>query len=328
MILIIGGAGYIGSHVNKELNKQGYETVVLDNLVQGHREMVKWGKFENGDYGDAVFLDSVFKKYPIEAVMHFGAFASVPDSMTNPQKYYENNIGNGLTLLKVMLANGVKKMIFSSSAATFGEPQYVPMDEKHPQNPINPYGETKLIFEKILRDYDEAYGLKYAAFRYFNASGDDVDGEIGEWHEPEGHLIPLVLDAALGKREDIKIFGTDYKTKDGTCVRDYIHVMDLANVHILALDYLNKNNNSQCFNLGNGNGFTVKEVVETCKKITGLNFKVVESDRRVGDPAVLVASSEKARSLLNWSPKYSDLETIVKTAWLWHQKLYKDYKKI
>ena len=327
MILIVGGAGYIGSHVNKVLNSRGFETVVLDNLTQGHKEMVKWGNFVQGDYGDADFLDSVFKKYQIDAVMHFGAFASVPDSVVDPKKYYENNIGNGLVLLRVMLKNGVKKMIFSSSAATFGEPVYTPIDEKHPQNPINPYGETKLVFEKILRDYDTAYGLKYAAFRYFNASGDDLDGEIGEWHEPEGHLIPLVLDAALGKRENIKVFGTDYETKDGTCVRDYIHVLDLAEAHILALDFLN-NGKSECFNLGNGSGFTVKEVIDMCKKVTGLDFNVVNAERRLGDPAVLVATSDKARLLLHWDPKYSDLEKIVGTAWNWHKKLYRDYKKI
>lgn len=320
MILIVGGAGYIGSHINKELNKQGFKTVVFDSLVKGHKEAVKWGELYEGDLANIEDVRGVFKKYPIEAVLHFAAFIEVGESVKDPQKYYQNNVKNTLNLFQVMLENEVKKIIFSSTAATFGNPQYVPIDEKHPQFPINPYGQAKLMVEKILGDYDVAYGLKYVALRYFNACGADLDAEIGENHNPESHLIPLILDAAAGKREDIKIFGTDYPTPDGTCVRDYVHVIDLAKAHILALKYLMDGNESNNFNLGNGKGFSVKEVIGVTKKVTGIDFKVTEVERRAGDPPELVADSKKAKEVLGWKPQYADLETIVSSAWKWHQK--------
>ena len=323
MILIVGGAGYIGSHINKELNKQGYETVIFDSLVKGHKEAVKWGDFFQGDLENIEDIRGVFKKYPIEAVLHFAAFIEVGESVKDPQKYYQNNVKNTLNLFQVMLENDVKKIIFSSTAATFGNPQYVPIDEKHPQIPINPYGQAKLMVEKILADYDLAYGLKYVALRYFNACGADLDGEIGENHNPESHLIPLILDAALGKREDIKIFGTDYPTVDGTCTRDYVHVNDLAEAHILALKKLMAGGESDCFNLGNGSGFSVKQVIEVAKKVTGVDFKVTEVERRAGDPPELIADSKKAKEILKWQPKYFDLETIISSAWNWHKQLNK-----
>jgi len=321
MILIVGGAGYIGSHINKELTKQGFKTVVFDNLSSGKKELVKWGEFFEGDLGDIESIREVFKKYPIEAVLHFAAFKAVGESVTDPQKYYQNNVANTLNLFKVMLENNVKKFIFSSSAATFGEPQYIPIDEKHPQSPINPYGETKLIVEHIMRDYSNAYDFRYIALRYFNACGADLDADVGEWPGSSSNLIPLVLDAAIGRREDIKVFGTDYETPDGTCVRDYIHVTDLADAHVLALKHLMDGKESQCFNLGNGKGFSVKEVIDAAKKITGIDFKVTNADRRAGDPPVLVADAKKASEILGWTPKYADLETIVKSAWKWHQKV-------
>lgn len=323
MILIVGGAGYIGSHINKELNKQGYKTVVFDSLVKGHKEAVKWGEFFEGDLGNIDDIRGVFKKYPIEAVLHFAAFIEVGESVKDPQKYYQNNVKNTLNLFQVMLENNVKKIIFSSTAATFGNPQYTPIDEKHSQVPINPYGQAKLMVEKILADYDLAYGLKYVALRYFNACGADLDGEIGENHNPESHLIPLILDAALGKREDIKIFGTDYPTIDGTCIRDYVHVTDLAQAHILALKKLMEGGESDCFNLGNGSGFSVRQVIEVAKKITGVDFKVAETERRAGDPPELIADSKKAKEILKWEPKYFDLETIISSAWNWHKQLNK-----
>jgi UDP-glucose 4-epimerase len=323
MILIVGGAGYIGSHINKELNKQGCKTVVFDSLIKGHKEAVKWGDFFQGDLGNIEDIRGVFKKYPIKAVLHFAAFIEVGESVKDPQKYYKNNVANTLNLFQVMVENDVKKIIFSSTAATFGNPQYSPIDEKHPQNPINPYGQAKLMVEKILADYDLAYGLKYVALRYFNACGADLDGEIGENHSPESHLIPLILDAALGKREDIKIFGTDYSTVDGTCIRDYIHVNDLAQAHILALKKLMAGDESDCFNLGNGSGFSVKQVIEVAKKVTGVDFKVTEVERRAGDPPELIADSKKAREILKWEPKYFDLETIISSAWNWHKQLNK-----
>jgi UDP-glucose 4-epimerase len=321
MILIVGGAGYIGSHINKELNKEGFKTVVFDNLYSGKKELVKWGEFFEGDLAKIENIRAVFKKYPIDAVLHFAAYKAVGESVVDPQKYYKNNVANTLNLFEVMKENGVNKFIFSSSAATFGEPKYIPIDEKHPQNPINPYGETKLIVEHIMRDYDKAYGMKYVALRYFNACGADLEADVGEWPGSSSNLIPLVLDAAIGRREDIKVFGTDYPTPDGTCVRDYIHVTDLASAHVLALKYLLDGKESQCFNLGNGKGFSVKEVIDMAKKITGVNFKVTEAERRAGDPPELVADSKLAKEVLKWEPQYADLETIVSSAWKWHQKV-------
>lgn len=323
MILIVGGAGYIGSHINKELNKQGYQTVVFDNLSSGKKELVRWGEFYQGDLGKIEDIKEVFKKYKIEAVLHFAAFKAVGESVTDPQKYYKNNVANTINLFEVMKENEVKKFIFSSSAATFGEPKYIPIDEKHPQNPINPYGETKLMVEHILRDYNNAYGFKYVSLRYFNACGADLETEVGEWPGSSSNLIPLVLDAAIGRREDIKVFGIDYPTADGTCIRDYIHVADLATAHVLALKYLINGGESCCLNLGNGRGFSVKEVVTMAKKVTKIDFKVTETERRAGDPPELVADSKQAREILNWQPQYQSLETIVDSAWKWHQKVCK-----
>jgi UDP-glucose 4-epimerase len=323
MILIVGGAGYIGSHINKELTKQGYKTVVFDNLSSGKKDLVQWGEFFEGDLGNIENICEVFKKYPIEAVLHFAAFKAVGESVTDPQKYYRNNVANTLNLFQVMKESGVDKFIFSSSAAVFGNPQYIPIDEKHPQNPINPYGETKLIVEHIMRDYSSAYGMKYVALRYFNACGADLDVDVGEWPGSSSNLIPLVLDAAIGRREDIKVFGTDYPTPDGTCIRDYIHVADLATAHVLALKYLMDGGQSDVFNLGNGKGFSVKEVVDMAKKVTGIDFKVTNVERRAGDPPELIADSKKAKEILKWEPKYFDLETIVSSAWKWHQKVCK-----
>lgn len=321
MILVTGGAGYIGSHIIKLLNQEEYETVVVDNLVQGHRELVKWGHFEEVDLGDKEKLAAVFKKYPIEAVIHFAALASVGESVVNPDKYYRNNMANTLNLLEVMKEYGVKKIVFSSTAATFGNPVKDLIDETHPQNPINPYGRTKLMMEKMMADFDRAYGMKYVALRYFNAAGCDPESEIGEWHVPEGHLIPIVMEVAMGKREKMTINGNDFPTPDGTCVRDYVHVTDLASAHLLALKKLMDGGGSDNFNLGNGSGFSNKQVVEMVKKVTGKEFEVVYGPRREGDPAILVADSRKAKEVLGWKPKYADLETIVRTAWEWRNKL-------
>ena len=320
MILIVGGAGYIGAHINKILNKNGYETLVFDNLSYGHEEFVKWGAFENGDLGNIEDIRRIFRNYPITAVLHFAAFTYVGESVEDPQKYYRNNVCNTLNLLQVMLEFGIKKIVFSSTCATYGNPVEIPITENHIQNPINPYGRGKLMVENILSDYSEAYHLKYVSLRYFNAAGADPDTEIGEEHNPETHLIPLVLDAASGKRKNINIFGTDYSTEDGTCIRDYIHVTDLADAHLKALKYLENGGSSDYFNLGNGSGFSVKEVIEEAKKITGKEIVAVETERRAGDPPILVGSSEKIRSVLNWEPKYSDLSVIIETAWKWHEK--------
>ena len=325
MILIVGGAGYIGSHVNKLLTEKNYETIVLDNLSCGHKESVKWGKFCQVDLADVDKLDEVFTNYDIEAVMHFSSFIEVGESVQNPEKYYTNNVVNTMNLLNVMKKHDVKKFIFSSTCATYGIPQKIPLVEDHPQNPINPYGWTKLMVERILKDYDAAYGLKSVILRYFNASGADESGEIGEAHDPESHLIPLILDAAIQKRDNIKIFGTDYDTPDGTCIRDYIHVTDLADAHLLALEYLKKENTSNEFNLGNGRGFSVREVIESVKKVTGRTFNVVETQRREGDPAILIGSSQKAQELLGWNPQHAEIDKIVETAWNWHKKLNKEY---
>ncbi len=321
MILIVGGAGYIGSHVNKMLNFHGFETVVFDNLSYGHRDFVKWGVFEEGDLGEINDLRRVFQKYPITAVMQFAAFTYVGESVEDPQKYYLNNLCNTLNLLEVMLEEKVNYFVFSSTCATYGDPVEIPITEDHPQNPISPYGKGKYMVEQVLEDYSKAYNLRYASLRYFNAAGADPDGEIGELHDPETHLIPLILDVALGNREDIKIFGTDYPTADGTCIRDYIHVLDLADAHIKALEYIQNNDLSDVFNLGNGQGFSVKEVIDTVEKVTGKKIKASEVGRRPGDPPVLVGSALKARKLLGWQPRFNDLSLIIDTAWRWQQKI-------
>ncbi len=323
-VLVVGGAGYIGSHTCKELQTRGYNPIVFDNLIYGHKEFVQWGEFVLGDLNDIEQIRLVFKKYKIDAVMHFAAFAYVGESVEEPKKYYGNNVIATVNLLNVMLEFNVKYFIFSSTCATYGNPEYLPIDEKHPQNPINPYGMSKLMVENILKDYTNAYSFKFVSLRYFNASGCDPECEIGENHNPETHLIPLILDAAIGKRENIKVFGTDYDTRDGSAIRDYIHVLDLAQAHILALEYLFSGNDSEIFNLGNGQGFSVKEVIECAKKVTNEDFKVVYTDRRAGDPASLIGSSKKIISKLNWEPKFNKLEDIIKTAWDWHKKLNKD----
>lgn len=319
-ILICGGAGYIGSHINKQLHKEGYETIVFDNLIYGHREAVKWGTFIQGDLKNPQDLEAVFQKYPIEAVFHFAAYAYVGESVTNPEKYYFNNVANTLNLLHAMQKHGCHKIIFSSTCATYGEPDHVPITEDMPQNPINPYGATKLMVERIFKDYQNAYNLEYVVLRYFNAAGADPDGEIGESHTPETHLIPLILDAACGKRDDIKVFGTDYNTPDGSCIRDYIHVYDLATAHLLALRHLETDKNSDFFNLGNTLGTSVLEVIDSVRRITGKDFTVTLSDRRPGDPAKLVGSSEKAKRILGWQPIYEDIDKIVEHAWNWHKR--------
>lgn len=319
-VLICGGAGYIGSHVNKLLNQKGYETVVFDNLIYGHREAVKWGTFVKGDLAEEKDIESVFQTYKIDAVFHFAAFAYVGESVELPEKYYFNNVVNTLNLLKVMRRHGCSRIIFSSTCATYGEPDCVPITEEQNQNPINPYGATKLMVEQIFQDYEKAYGLRYVVLRYFNAAGADPEGEIGESHMPETHLIPLVLDAASGKRKNIKVFGVDYDTPDGSCVRDYIHVSDLADAHFLALLYLKQGGNSDFFNLGNERGTSVLEVIEAVKKVTGREFEVIYADRRPGDPAVLVGSCKKAERILGWRAKYTDIEEIAAHAWNWHRR--------
>lgn len=319
-ILVCGGAGYIGSHINKQLNREGYEAVVFDNLVYGHREAVKWGHFEQGDLKNVEDIERVFQKYDIEAVFHFAAYAYVGESVVEPQKYYYNNVVNTLNLLQVMRKHNCNKIIFSSTCATYGEPENVPITEDMPQNPINPYGATKLMMERIFRDYHIAYGLEFIVLRYFNAAGADPEGEIGESHNPETHIIPLILDAASGMRDEIKVFGTDYDTPDGSCVRDYIHVYDLATAHILALHHLKAGNESDFFNLGNAVGTSVLEVIESVKRVTGRTFKVTLADRRLGDPAKLVGSSKKARRLLGWQPVFEDIDLIVEHAWKWYER--------
>lgn len=325
-ILIAGGAGYIGSHMNKELNRKGYSTIVVDNMSAGHKEFARWGEFRQCDLGDIDGLRSIFAGRDISAVMHFCAFTYVGESIEDPQKYYINNVKNTINLLQVMRESGVNRFIFSSTAAIFGDPVTIPIAEDHPKEPINPYGRTKLMIEHILADYARAYDLRYVALRYFNASGADPDCDVGEWHEPEAHLIPLVLDAALGRRENIAIFGTDYDTPDGTCVRDYIHVADLAGAHIAALEHLGRGGGSDAFNLGNGKGFSVREIIDTARRVTGRDIPTVEKGRRAGDPAVLIADSARAMSILNWKPVHADIEEIIATAWQWHQKLYRKYK--
>lgn len=320
-ILVTGGAGYIGSHTVKLLLSKGYDILVFDNLVYGHRDIVEKlrVKFIEGDLCDRTLLEKVFRENEIEAVIHFAAYAYVGESVENPAKYYRNNVVYTLNLLEAMEKAGVRKIVFSSTCATYGIPDEVPIPETHPQNPINPYGYTKLVVERMLQDFQRAYGWEYVAFRYFNAAGADSEGLIGEDHDPEPHLIPLVLYAALGKRDSVSILGDDYPTPDGTCIRDYIHVEDLGEAHFLGLEYLLNGGKSEVFNLGNGNGFSVKEVINTAKKVTQKDFTVKNAPRRPGDPPMLVGSGEKARKILNWQPKYADIETIITHAWRWHQ---------
>lgn len=322
-ILVTGGAGYIGSHAVLALQQAGYEVVVFDNLVFGHRELVDSVlKVEliEGDTSDRALLDQVFASRSIAAVMHFAAYTFVGESVTDPAKYYRNNFIGTLTLLEAMLAAGVDKFVFSSTCATYGMPQEIPIPEHHPQQPINPYGMSKLMVEQVLQDFDRAYNLRSVRFRYFNAAGADPQGRLGEDHQPETHLIPLVLLTALGQRESVSIFGTDYPTPDGTCIRDYIHVSDLAQAHVLGLEYLLRGGETAAFNLGNGNGFSVKQVIDTATQVTGRTIPVVECPRRAGDPPALLGSSDRAKQLLGWQPEYADLEQIITHAWHWHQR--------
>ena len=316
-ILVVGGAGYIGSHMVKQLAQAGNDVVTLDNLSYGYRDAVKYGEFVEGDLGDDSVLDAIFGPGDIDAVMHFAGFIQVGESVIKPSMYYHNNVVNTFTLLDAMLRHQVKNFIFSSTAAIFGEPDYTPIDEKHNKQPINPYGHSKLMIEQVLDDYDKAYGLRSTCLRYFNAAGADPDGELGERHVPETHLIPLILQAASGRREDIKVFGDDYATDDGTCVRDYIHINDLCEAHSLALHKMIDTDKSARYNLGNGKGFSVKQVIDVAKKVSGNDFKVSIEPRRAGDPAVLVADSTLAQKELNWQPGFAELEDIVKTAWQW-----------
>ena len=316
VVFIAGGAGYIGSHMAKNATLAGYKVVVLDNLSTGHQDAVKYGKFEFCDIRDKDSLDILFKKYRPDAVMHFSAYSIVSESVADPYKYYDNNVSGSLTLLKTMLNNHCNKIIFSSTAAVFGNPEYVPIDEAHVKKPINPYGRSKLMVEQILEDFDNAYNLKYLVFRYFNAAGHDADGELSERHDPETHLLPLVMQAARGDRENISIFGTDYNTKDGTCIRDYIHVDDLCTAHLGGLDALfdsKKGANSDDFNLGNGSGFSVKEIISKVKELTGVDFTVLEKERREGDPDTLIASSNKAFKVFGLTPIKSKIEDIIKS---------------
>lgn len=320
MILVCGGAGYIGSHMVYELIEKGEEVVIIDHLKMGHKEAVHPdAKFYEGDIRDKNFLDKVFQENEIEGVIHFAAFSIVPESITNPMKYYDNNLNGTMVLLEKMIQYNVKKIVFSSTAAVYGEPEKTPILEEDKTNPTNTYGETKLAMEKMFKWADKAHGIKYISLRYFNVAGAHINGKIGESHSPETHLIPLILQVPKGTREKIYIFGDNYETKDGTCIRDYIHVMDLAKAHGLALDKLRQNSDSKIYNLGSGSGFSVKEMIEVARKITGHEIPAEIAERRAGDPAVLIASSEKAKNELGWKPEYTNVETIIKTAWNWHQ---------
>lgn len=319
-ILVLGGAGYIGSHTALELVKAGNEVVIADNLVTGYRKAIPEGaKFYEGDLRDSDFLDNLFHQEKIDAVIHFAAYSLVGESVTNPLKYYDNNLYGTKVLLEAMVKNNVGKIVFSSTAATYGEPENIPILESDRTCPTNPYGETKLAMEKMFKWTAEAHGLRYVSLRYFNACGADESGTIGEAHNPESHLIPLILQVPNGKRETISIYGTDYDTPDGTCIRDYIHVTDLAQAHILAVQYLNNGGESDIFNLGNGVGYSVREVIETARKVTGHPIPATETSRRAGDPARLVASSEKAKKILGWKPVHDSLEEIIASAWNWHK---------
>jgi UDP-glucose 4-epimerase len=324
-ILITGGAGYIGSHVSKELLRQGHQTIIYDNLQTGHRKAAQRAQFIEGDLADSKKLRETFKSFSIDSVMHFAADCQVGESVENPLKYFRNNVKNSLRLVEIMIEFNVMKFIFSSSAAVYGEPKKVPIPEEHPCLPVNPYGETKWIFERVLQRLHEARKFDYISLRYFNAAGADPDGELGEDHSPETHLIPISILAAMNGKA-IPIFGTDYATPDGTCIRDYIHVTDLAMAHILALGKLTSGGPSGSYNMGNGNGYSVKEVIETVKEVTGMKVDTVETPRRSGDPARLVAASVKIKRELGWIPRYPELSTIVNTAWQWHRKHPKGYE--
>lgn len=314
-ILVVGGAGYIGSHMSKMLDSADHDVVVVDNLSSGSRDALQYGQVIVGDIADQKILDRVFSVGDFDCVMHFASHIEVAESIQDPAKFYRNNVANSQALLDAMLRHGVKNFVFSSTAAIFGNPVRVPIDEFHPKNPINPYGRTKWMVEQMLADYETAYGVRSVSLRYFNAAGADPDGDLGERHEPETHLIPLILQAATGERDSISIFGTDYDTPDGTAVRDFIHVVDLCEAHLLAMDYLKEGGESAAFNLGNGRGFSVREVVDVARRVTGQAFTVREKPRRLGDPARLVADATSARDVLGWTPRRSELEEIIRDAW-------------
>lgn len=324
-ILVVGGAGYIGSHMVKQLARAGHSVVVLDNLTTGFRELACYGELVVGDLADTALLEELFAEHRFDGVMHFAAASLVGESIQDPGKYYRNNVANTLNLLEVMVRHEVKHFIFSSTAATFGEPEYVPIDEAHPQRPINPYGGSKLMVERMLKDFNSAHGLNSISLRYFNACGADPECELGECHEPETHLIPLILQAASGRRESITVFGRNYETDDGTCIRDYIHIDDLCSAHALALDALvtGKEEGALAFNLGNGQGYSVQEVIDAARKVVGedgCTLKVEDGARRPGDPAVLVADAALAKQELGWQPQYEKLEVIIRHAWAWEKK--------
>jgi UDP-glucose 4-epimerase len=325
-ILVTGGAGYIGSHAVKQLQRGGYRVIILDNLVYGHRDLVEnvlKAELIVGDIQDRKLLDELFARNDIDAVIHFAAYAYVGESVTEPAKYYRNNVVGTLTLLEAMNAAGVDKFVFSSTCATYGIPSQIPMDEDHPQIPINPYGASKFMVERIIKDFGVAYGLRYTIFRYFNAAGADPEGDLGEDHNPETHLIPLIVQAALGLRPHVSIFGTDHPTRDGTCIRDYIHVTDLADAHVLGLQYLSAGGVSDVFNLSNGNGFSVQEIIEAACLVTGKAIATAQVERRPGDPPVLIGQASKACERLGWKPQYEDIHTILSHAWHWHKRRYR-----
>ncbi len=319
MILVTGGAGYIGSHYVLFERARGNDVVVLDNLIYGHREAVLDAPLVVGEMGDRALLDRVMEEYKVDAVVHFAAFASVPESVAHPERYFHNNVMATLTLLDAMRDHGVRYFVFSSSCATYGNPVYSPMDEKHPQNPINPYGESKRFCEKMMAAYDEAFGLRYAALRYFNAAGADPEGRIGESHDPENHLIPIVLQVATGKRQAVTVYGSDYDTPDGSCIRDYIHILDLAQAHALALNRMREGAPSNLFNLGSETGYSVREVIAECEKVTGRSIATLDGPRRPGDPPRLVASAAKVRETLGWRAQFPTLQSVIETAWNWEQ---------
>ena len=319
VVLVTGGAGYIGSHACKALSQAGYLPVAYDNLIYGHDWAVKWGPFERGDILDRARLDAIIVQCRPAAIIHFAAFAYVGESVTDPGKYYRNNVAGSLNLIEAARDHGISRFVFSSTCATYGIPNRTPIAEDTPQKPINPYGASKLMVERMLADFDEAHGLKSMALRYFNAAGADPAQDIGEEHDPETHLIPLVLDAASGRRQTVTIFGDNYDTPDGTCVRDYIHVTDIADAHVKALKALEGGASSNAYNLGNGRGFSVQQVISAVERVTGLTVPAVLGERRPGDPAALVSDASKVREALGWTPRIRDLDDIVRTAWGWHQ---------
>jgi len=319
-VLVVGGAGYIGSHMVKMLSRAGHGVTTLDNLSNGYRDAVKYGDFVEGDIADEALLNRLFKEQSFDGVMHFASYIQVGESVEKPSMYYRNNVSNTQVLLDAMVAHDIRCFIFSSTAATFGEPEYTPIDEAHPQKPINPYGHSKLMVEQILADFDHAYGLKSVSLRYFNAAGADPEGELGERHVPETHLIPLVLQAASGRRDNITIFGSDYDTPDGTCIRDYIHINDLCSAHLLGLEHLVAGGDSRAYNMGNGQGYSIRQVIDVAKAVSGHDFTVIEGQRREGDPARLVADASRLQKELGWKAEYADLQTIIRHAWEWEQK--------